>query len=198
MSKYIPVGIWHNELFMTEDADHTDICGHMIFDVIRPVTQTDLERLQSDDYIYDDCEELWRERVAHDKNYTGGLDDFVEEIKQQYSCDGEEYPFKDDSFCSVLDDNRKIYQPLPEWDDDTYFAGDYELEFDDDGKIAPLTLRQFVDLYVDYDTCEEVGTWEASGCYSPHDDDDYHKPVKFDHVLNEELANKWYKQVGLI
>lgn len=180
MSKYIPVGISQNELFMTEDVDHTDYLGQMIFCVIRPVTQSELEHLKSDDYIYERCDELWRERVKYDNTYTGGLDDFVEMAKNEMGYEDEDFIFKDCSFCEVLEDERKIYQPLPEWE----------------GHVVPLTLRQFIDLWVEYNTGEAVGTWEASGFFPPQEND-CHTPVKFDYVLNERAANIWYKQVGL-
>jgi len=192
---YIPVGIFNGELFMTDSLTHTDVCGHMIFCVVRPVSVSDLERYQSDEFIYDDCDDLWRDRVNHDKKYTGSLDDFVEEVKAQYGCDEENYPFKDESFCDVFEDETD-YMPLPDWED--YEFEESDLLFGKDDKPLPVKLRKFVDMYIEFETGEAVGTWEASGCFSPCLDRDYHKPAKFDYVLNERAANIWYKQVGLI
>lgn len=196
MSKYIPVGISQNELFMTDDVDHKDCTGQMIFCVIRPITQGALDYLQSDDYIYETCDEFWRERVRNDRSFTQGLDDFVELAKSDMCFGDEDFIFKDDSFCDVFDDDRKIYQPLPEWNG-YCFDGEYNIEYDENDHIMPLTLRQFVDMWVEYNTGEAIGTWEASGCFHPYSEKDYYAPIKFDYVLNEKIANIWYKQAKL-
>lgn len=51
------------------------------------------------------------------------------------------------------------------------------------------TLREVVDKFILDEYGEEVGTWEASGCYTPHN--------KFDFVINEKLAEEYYKANGI-
>ena len=47
------------------------------------------------------------------------------------------------------------------------------------------TLRELVDKFILDEYSEEVGTWEASGCYTPK--------AKFDFVIDEKLAEEYYK-----
>ena len=47
------------------------------------------------------------------------------------------------------------------------------------------TLRELVDKFILDEYGEEVGTWEASGCYTPK--------AKFDFVIDEKLAEEYYK-----
>lgn len=46
-------------------------------------------------------------------------------------------------------------------------------------------LRKMVDDYILQEYDDEVGTWEASGCYTPK--------AKFDLVIDEKLAEEYYK-----
>ena len=46
-------------------------------------------------------------------------------------------------------------------------------------------LRKMVDDYILKEYDDEVGTWEASGCYTPK--------AKFDFVIDEKLAELYYK-----
>lgn len=46
-------------------------------------------------------------------------------------------------------------------------------------------LRTLVDKFILDEYDEEVGTWEASGCYTPK--------AKFDFVIDEKLAEEYYK-----
>lgn len=46
-------------------------------------------------------------------------------------------------------------------------------------------LRKMVDDYILQEYDDEVGTWEASGCYTPK--------AKFDLVIDEKLAELYYK-----
>ena len=50
-------------------------------------------------------------------------------------------------------------------------------------------LRKMVDDYIFEEYNDEVGTWEASGCYTPK--------AKFDFVINEELAELYYKATNI-
>lgn len=50
-------------------------------------------------------------------------------------------------------------------------------------------LRTLVDKFILDEYSEEVGTWEASGCYTPHN--------KFEFVINEKLAEEYYKTEGI-
>ena len=50
-------------------------------------------------------------------------------------------------------------------------------------------LRTLVDKFILDEYDEEVGTWEASGCYTPK--------AKFEFVINEQLAEEYYKANGI-
>lgn len=50
-------------------------------------------------------------------------------------------------------------------------------------------LRTLVDKFILDEYGEEVGTWEASGCYTPK--------AKFEFVINEQLAEEYYKANGI-
>lgn len=50
-------------------------------------------------------------------------------------------------------------------------------------------LRKMVDDYIFEEYNDEVGTWEASGFYTPK--------AKFDFVINEELAELYYKATNI-
>lgn len=50
-------------------------------------------------------------------------------------------------------------------------------------------LRTLVDKFILDEYDEEVGTWEASGCYTPK--------AKFEFVINEKLAEEYYKANGI-
>jgi len=93
IEKSIPVGIFERELFIAR------VRGEEIinFDVLRYVTESQLEDLRDFDNIREHCRDLWVEAVrAGDTEES--LDDFTQSVIDDTDMDDEEnYPFKDDS-----------------------------------------------------------------------------------------------------
>ncbi len=97
--KHIVVGIYRQEIFIA--AVENGKIEH--WDVLRPVSASELERLRDESEIKEYCRDWWKEAVragATDKS----LDDYVEEIiaeSEMYENE-EMYPGKDESDCEYL------------------------------------------------------------------------------------------------
>jgi hypothetical protein len=92
--KFVPVGIFGKEIFIA-NLENGKIRG---FDVLRPVTEEQLETLRDPDNIKDYLREDWKLAVQNDATESS-LDDFVDEAVQEYDLDENEemYPGKDES-----------------------------------------------------------------------------------------------------
>ena len=104
------VGIYNQEIFIADlNADGSlrrGIDGHPIFCVLRAVSTDDLESYRDEDEIREYARELWQGAVAAG-NYDGSLSDYAEEIIAECNMEDDEeaYPWKDDSWCYVLEDD---------------------------------------------------------------------------------------------
>ena len=94
MRKYVPVGIYDKEIFIA-NLENDKICG---FDVLRPVTAEQLDRLREPDEIREYLREDWKLAVQGDHTESS-LDEYVEECMDEYDLDENEemYPGKDES-----------------------------------------------------------------------------------------------------
>ena len=106
-NKHIPVGIFDDEIFIAELTNEGKIRG---FDVLRPVTPSELEsyRDPDDDDTRDHYKELWQMAVAGG-SYEGSLSDYIEEDFNEYDLDDDEemWPGKDESGLEYLTEEAR-------------------------------------------------------------------------------------------
>ena len=116
---------------------------------------------------------ITKDDLEYRRSYTGTRE-FVEDIWREdvynngVTCSLDEY-------VEIVMNNEII--------DDEYFVGKDDswcnvFDYHDN-------LRTLVDKFILDEYGEEVGTWEASGCYTPK--------AKFDFVIDEKLAEEYYK-----
>ena len=106
-NKHIPVGIFDDEIFIAELTNEGKIRG---FDVLRPVTSSELEsyRDPDNDGTRDYYKELWQGAVASG-SYEGSLDDYIEEDFADYDLDDDEemWPGKDEGGLQYLTEEAR-------------------------------------------------------------------------------------------
>lgn len=100
--KSIPVGIFNKEIFIARIKD-----GKILnFDVLRYVTESQLDDYRNFDDIREHCRELWIEAVKAGQTEES-LDDFTDSIISDTDMDDEEnYPFKDSSDTDKVSDEQ--------------------------------------------------------------------------------------------
>lgn len=157
------VGIYNNEIFIANFNEDGTIMG---FDVLRPVSTSQLEYFRDESEIKERVRDLWIEAVRTGR-YEDSLDDYAQGVIDETDMDDEEnYPFKDESGLEYLTEDER--------------------------EKADAFLLETEDI--------EVGTWEASGSYSPtievhHNDGWYSDFKKFDLVFDLQLATQYYKSL---
>lgn len=87
------------------------------------------------------------------------LDDWIEYAREEEPADDEYYPGKDESGCDI-----------------------FNYEYNEGA-------REFIDEYLSENEDIEVGTWEASGCYTPSQDSDIQ--IIFDYDLFKRFC-PWF------
>lgn len=133
------------------------------FSVIRPVSQELLEELHDVEYWKKNYRYWWVD-AAKEGRTDDSLEDFFQKMIDEEDNGDDVYIGKDNSDCEVL-------------------------ELDDE-------LRAKCDRFILETTGMEVGTWEAAGCYSPMKWGEatiVDRFIRFDLVLDEELARKYYE-----
>ena len=136
------------------------------FGVIRPVSAEMLEQLHDISYWMENYRDWWAD-AARAGRTDDSLEEYFDKLMEEEDNGDEEFIGKDSSDCDVFD-----YNP---------------------------GLRKRVDAYIKRTMKIEVGTWECAGYYTPHKDkldkDGNRDGViyqRFDKVLDNELAQKWY------
>ena len=155
IERSIPVGIFERELFIAR------VRGEEIinFDVLRYVTESQLEAFRDFDNIREYCRDLWVEAVRAG-NTEESLDDFTQSVIDDTDMDDEEnYPFKDGSNTEKVSEEQ------------------YE-------QANKFIEEQYDDI---------VGTWEASGWYSPVSSFNKRKFSGWDFIFEDENAQKFAK-----
>lgn len=116
---------------------------------------------------------ITKDDLEYKRSYTGTRE-CVEEIWREQVYNGDETCSLDEYVEMVMND---------EIIDDEDFVGkdDSWCEVFEDYEI----LRELVDKFILDECGEEVGTWEASGCYTPN--------AKFDFVIIKKLAELYYE-----
>ena len=119
---------------------------------------------------------MTKEDLEYWQSYDG-VKEYVKDIWKDAVWNG-------DVTCSL---DEYIELSMNELSNDEDFVGkdDSWCEVFEDYEI----LRELVDKFILCEYGEEVGTWEASGCYTPHN--------KFEFVINEKLAEEYYKAEGI-
>ena len=110
--QHIPVGIYDTEIFIIRLVDGKPYCGidnKPIFDVIRPVEDSDLDRLRNQDERADEYKDFWKQAVAAgdtEESFQDWYDSLWEEEFDE--DDPEDFPGKDDSDCQYLDEEKRL------------------------------------------------------------------------------------------
>ena len=87
------VGIYNNEIFIANFNEDGSIYG---FDVLRPITTSQLKCFRDESEIKEYVRDLWAEAVRSG-HYEGSLDDYTQETIDNTDFDDEEnFPFKDE------------------------------------------------------------------------------------------------------
>ena len=111
--RHIPVGIYDKEIYfvrLDEDGKlHRGIDGNPVFDVIRPVTEKDLELLRDPDERRDEYKDFWKQAVAADTTEES-FDDWLDRVWEEDfdENDPEDFPGKDSSDCQYLDEEKRL------------------------------------------------------------------------------------------
>lgn len=105
--KKFPVGIYNGEIFII-DTERNKEDGHFSFDVIRYVTDSQLEYLRDPDERRDEYKEFWQQAVQAGTT-EDGLDDWLESIwdEEMDEDDPESYPGKDESDCDAINEEER-------------------------------------------------------------------------------------------
>ena len=90
MEKQVPVGIFDGEIYIANIDTKTDKIRN--FDVLRPVSEDDLDSRRSDDNVRDYCKEQWQMAVSSGY-YEESLDTFIEEQEEEYEVDDDDENF---------------------------------------------------------------------------------------------------------
>ena len=110
--QHIPVGIYDTEIFIIRLVDGKPYCGidnKPIFDVIRPVEDSDLDYLRNQDKRADEYKDFWKQAVAAgdtEESFQDWYDSLWEEEFDE--DDPEDFPGKDDSDCQYLDEEKRL------------------------------------------------------------------------------------------
>ena len=145
-----------------------DYKGKMCFDVIRPVSKGMLEEFRSVEHWMEEERDLWVEAVKAGDT-NESLQDWMDDFVKEELAEG---------------GGDKEYFPLK---DDSFT------------EYLDYNTRTIVDKYIKETQGYEVGTWETSGCFSPYIYVNGKSiKQKFDLVLDEELANRYYNENNLI
>ena len=111
--KHIPVGIYDREIYfvrLEEDGKlYCGIDGEPVFDVIRPVTENDLELLRDTDERRDEYKDFWKQAVAADATEES-FDDWLDRVWEEDfdENDPEDFPGKDSSDCQYLTEDFRL------------------------------------------------------------------------------------------
>ena len=111
--RHIPVGIYDKEIYfvrLDEDGKlHRGIDGNPVFDVIRPVTEKDLELLRDPDERRDEYKDFWKQAVAADTTEES-FDDWLDRVWEEDfdENDPEDFPGKDSSDCQYLTEDFRL------------------------------------------------------------------------------------------
>ena len=170
----IPVGIFLNEIYLINLEGGKPVTGidkEPIFDVLRPVSASDLENLRDEDEIKEYVRDLWMEAVRSG-HYEGSLDDYTQEVIDESNMDDDEedFPFKDSSYCEYLTDDLR--------------------------KEADTYLDEHKDIEVG--TWEASGTYPPTMKRARGTADGNHEWVNmfhgWDYIFNTPEAQKWAKE----
>lgn len=106
--KHIPVGIYNNEIFIAKVGEDGKMAkgymGKPYFNgVLRPVTESDLDRLRDSSEREDEYFDLWKQAVQADSTRES-FDEWFDQVwGEEYDEDDEEdFPGKDGSDCQYL------------------------------------------------------------------------------------------------
>lgn len=106
MADYKKVGITENGdvYFVMDRFNNAFRVEETVAEVIRPISEEDLESYRDIDTIIDNdmLTDEWKSAVDSDRTIMG-LREFVEDILDELA-DEEDYPYKDESYCELLDE----------------------------------------------------------------------------------------------
>lgn len=110
--QHIPVGIYDKEIFIARLIDGVPYRGYdnrLVFDVIRPVEDSSLDYLRSQDERVDEYRDFWKEAVAADATEKGFQDWYDSLWDEEFDEDDpEDFPGKDSSDCQYLDEEKRL------------------------------------------------------------------------------------------
>ena len=110
--QHIPVGIYDTEIFIIRLVDGKPYCGidkKPIFDVIRPVEDSNLDYLRSQSEREEEYKDFWKQAVAAgqtEEGFQDWYDDLWEEELDE--DDPEDFPGKDSSDCQYLTEDFRL------------------------------------------------------------------------------------------